>query len=243
MISVEPREYTRDGASFEGLAAFDPSWTGTRPGVLIVHDWMGVGPYVSRRAGEIAGLGYAALAADIYGKGVRPASIEDAALCANKYKEDRSLMRKHAAAALDALKADPRVDPGRLAAMGYCFGGTVVLELARSGAEAAGFVSFHGGLNTPAPEDARHIKGKVLVLHGADDPLVPTGEVLAFEEEMRKAGVDWQMTFYGSAVHAFTNRDAGNNPANGVAYNEKADRRSFEAMKAFFVEIFGQARG
>ena len=123
-------------------------------------------------------------------------------------------------------------------AMGYCFGGTVVLELARSGADMAGFVSFHGGLETPMPAGSGQILGKVLVLHGADDPLVPPGEVLAFEEEMRKAGTDWQMNVYGSAVHGFTRLESGNNPASGVAYNEKADKRSFEAMKTFFAEIF-----
>jgi dienelactone hydrolase len=239
MITVEPSEYRQNGAVFEGLVAYDPAWVGQRPGILVVHDWMGVGPYVGRRAGQLAALGYVALAADIYGKGVRPSTIEDAALCANKYKADRQLMRSRARAGLEALKGNPHTDKGRTAAMGYCFGGTVVLELARSGAEMAGFVSFHGGLETPTPEDGRQIRGKVLVLHGADDPLVPPGEVLAFEEEMRKGGVDWQMSIYGGAVHAFTKVEAGNDPSTGVAYDEKADKRSFEAMKTFFAEIFG----
>jgi dienelactone hydrolase len=132
------------------------------------------------------------------------------------------------------------VDGKRLAAIGYCFGGTTVLELARSGAEVRGVVSFHGGLDTPNPGDAKNIKGAVLALHGADDPHVPPRQVAAFEEEMRSAGVDWQMIVYGGAVHGFTNPANGSNPSTGVAYDEKADRRSWEAMRSFFTEIFGK---
>jgi dienelactone hydrolase len=124
-----------------------------------------------------------------------------------------------------------------MAAIGYCFGGTTVLEIARSGAELAGVVSFHGGLATPNPDDAKNVKGKILVLHGADDPFVPPKQVIAFQEEMRNAGMDWQMVSYGGAVHSFTNPDSGNDPSKGAAYNEKADRRSWEAMKVFFAEI------
>ncbi len=134
----------------------------------------------------------------------------------------------------------PAPGPGdikRIAAIGYCFGGTTVLEMARSGAELAGVVSFHGGLSTPHPEDAKNIKCKVLVLHGADDPAVPPEQVIAFQDEMRKTGVDWYMVSYGKAVHSFTNPEA-NEPVRGSAYNEKADKRSWKAMKAFFREIF-----
>ena len=206
--------------------------------MLVIHDWTGVGPYAEKRVQQLAELGYIALAADIYGKGVRPAGMDEAADLANRYKADRPLLRSRADAGLRALQANSLVDTKRIAAIGYCFGGTAALELARAGADIAGFVSFHGGLQTPTPDDAKNIKGKVLVLHGADDPHVPPNEVLAFEEEMRKARVDWQMIAYGGAVHSFTNPGAGDDPARGAAYNEKADLRSWGAMKDFFREIF-----
>ena len=241
MISLRTLEYTDDGTTLEGYLGFDDAVKRKKPGVLVVHDWMGVGPYAEKRVRQLAELGYVALAADIYGKGVRPANMEDAANLATIYKADRTLMRSRARAGLKALQDFAGVDTKRLAAIGYCFGGTAVLELARSGADMAGFVSFHGGLQTPTPDDARNIRGKVLVLHGADDPLVPSDEVLAFEEEMRKAQVDWHMVIYGHAVHSFTNPAAGDDPSRGAAYNEKADKRSWEAMKNFFQEIFAEA--
>ena len=239
MISLKALEYKDGDATLEGYLGFDDAVKGKRPGMLVIHDWMGVGPYIEKRVGQLAALGYVALAADIYGKGVRPESMEEAADLANRYKADRALMRSRARAGLKALQANTLADTKCLAAIGYCFGGTAVLELARDGADIAGFVSFHGGLQTPTPDDAKNIRGKVLVLHGADDPLVPPNEVLAFEEEMRKARVDWQMIVYGDAVHSFTNPAAGDDPSRGAAYNEKADKRSWEAMKSFFQEIFG----
>ena len=180
-----------------------------------------------------------AFAADIYGKGVRPANNEQAAAEAGKYRgNDRSLIRARAAAGLAKLASFPQVDASRLAAIGYCFGGTAVLELARSGADMRGAVSFHGGLSTPNPADAAKIRAKILVLHGADDTYVPPAEVASFQQEMRQGKVDWQMIQYGGAVHSFSNPGSGNDPSKGVAYNEKADRRSWEAMKQFFNEIF-----
>ncbi|HWB58286.1 MAG TPA: dienelactone hydrolase family protein, partial [Chthoniobacteraceae bacterium] len=206
--------------------------------ILVVHDWLGVGDYVKGRAEQLARLGYIAFVADIYGKGVRPQNAAEAAKVAGIYKNDRALFRARVTAALDQLKKDPDVDPSRIAAIGYCFGGTAVLELARSGADIAGIVSFHGGLDTPTPEDAKNIKCKVLILHGADDPLAPAAQVAAVEDEMRKANVDYQITLYGGAVHAFTREDAGSDNSKGAAYNEKADKRSWQAMKDFFAEIF-----
>jgi len=140
--------------------------------------------------------------------------------------------------ALEVLRKDPRVDPKKLAAIGYCFGGTGVLELARSDADILGAVSFHGGLDGLHPEDAKAIRARLLILHGADDPYVPAADVAAFQDELRKAGVDWQMVYYGGAVHAFTNPGAGTDNSKGAAYNEKADKRSWGAMKTFFSEIF-----
>ena len=213
---------------------------GKRPGVLVVHEWTGLGPYVQKRVQQLARMGYVALGADIYGKGVRPGNPKDAAAIAGKYKGDRQLMRDRVLAGLAELRRQPRVDAGRIAAIGYCFGGTTVLELARSGADVRGVVSFHGGLDTPLPAKAGQMKAKVLALHGADDPFVPPAQVAAFQDEMRAAGADWQMVYYSGAVHSFTNPEAGNDPKKGAAYNERADRRSWEAMKLFFAEIFGR---
>jgi dienelactone hydrolase len=199
---------------------------------------MGPNPYVRKRAEQLARLGYVAFAIDMYGKGVRPKDTNEAAALARIYRADRQLMRARVNAGLEVLKMHRLTDVRRIAAIGYCFGGGTALELARGGAEVAGVVSFHGNLDTPNPADARNIKGKVLVLHGADDPFVSPQQVSAFQEEMRQAKVDWQMIIYGGAVHSFTNPEAGSDPAKGAAYNEKADRRSWEAMKLFFSEIF-----
>lgn len=237
-VKTKVIEYKQGDTILEGYLAWDDTKTVKRPGILVVHEWTGLGPYVKRRAEMLARLGYVAFAADIYGKGIRPSTPAEAAKTAAIYKDDRPLMRARARAGLDILKTRKYVDPHRLAAIGYCFGGTVVLELARDGADVKGTVSFHGGLATPTPQDARNIKGKVLALHGADDPYVKADEVAAFQDEMRKAGVDWQMNIYGGAVHGFTNPDNGTDNSKGAAYNEKADKRSWEAMKLFFKEIF-----
>ncbi|MEA5113076.1 MAG: dienelactone hydrolase family protein [Geobacteraceae bacterium] len=231
-------EYRQGNAILEGFLAWDDAVKGKRPGVLVVHEWTGLGNYVKKRVEQLARLGYVAFGADIYGKGIRPSTPEAASREAGKYKADRNLLRMRARAGLDQLSGHPMVDRSRIAAIGYCFGGTTVLELARSGADLQGVVSFHGGLDTPFPDDASRIRARVLALHGADDPFVPPGQVADFQNEMRKGRVDWQMNFYGGAVHSFTNPDSGNDPAKGVAYNEKADKRSWEAMKSFFKEIF-----
>jgi dienelactone hydrolase len=203
-----------------------------------MNGW-GLNDYAKRRVEQLAELGYVAFAADIYGEGRIAVDIEEARQLSGTYKGDRPLFRARVAAGLETLKAQPSVDPARVAAIGYCFGGTAVLELARGGAEVAGVVSFHGGLDSPTPEDAKNIRAKVLVLHGADDPLVPPAEVLAFEEEMRQGGVDWQLISYGGAVHGFTNPASGDDPSGrGVAYNAVADARSWAAMRQFFAELF-----
>lgn len=231
-------EYRQGDTILEGYLAWEDSTPAKRPGILIVHEWTGLGPYVKKRAEMLARQGYIAFAADIYGKGIRPVQQADAAKTSAIYKNDRQLMRARAAAGLETLKAQKHVAQNRIAAIGYCFGGTTVLELARSGADIKGVVSFHGGLATPTPQDARNIKGKVLALHGADDPYVKPEEVAAFQDEMRNAGLDWQFVSYGGAVHSFTNPDAGTDNSKGAAYNQKADRRSWEAMKIFLAEIF-----
>ncbi len=239
-IRTQTVDYLQGGAALEGYLAYDEQVTGPRPGVLVVHEWWGINEYIRKRTERLASLGYFAFAADIYGKGNRAATREEAMALAGKFRSgtDRSLMRARVNAGLDELKNNPLVDRTRVAAIGYCFGGTVVLELARSGADLTGVVCFHGGLATPNPDDAKNIMAKVLVLNGADDPSVKPEQVAAFEEEMRRAGVDWQLVSYGHAVHGFTNPDNGTDNTQGAAYNEKADSRSWAAMKNFFEEIF-----
>jgi dienelactone hydrolase len=237
-IKTQNVEYKDGDTVLEGYLAYDDSIKGKMPAVLIVHEWTGIGPYIKERAEQIAGMGYAAFAIDIYGKGVRPADVSEAAKQAAIYRNDRQLMRRRALTGLEEVKKFSFVDANRIAAIGYCFGGGVVLEMARSGADLKGVVSFHGNLDTPHPEDTKNIKAKILVCHGSDDPHIPLEKVTAFEDEMRKAKADWQMIIYGNAVHSFTNPASGNDPSKGAAYNKEADMRSWEAMKAFFKEIF-----
>ena len=231
-------EYAEGDATPEGFHVYDDASDGERPGILIIHQWTGLTDYAKGRARQLAELGYNVFAADIYGKGVRPATREESAQQATIYRKDRTLMRNRANAALSAIRKVPQVDPAKVAAIGYCFGGGVALELARSGADILGAVSFHGNLDTPDPKIARQIRAKILVLHGAADPHVPMEQVQAFREEMEQAGIDWQLVMYGGAVHSFTNPGAGNDPSRGSAYDEKADQRSWLAMQSFFSEIF-----
>jgi len=231
-------EYKHGDVVLEGYLAYDDAVKGKRPGIIVVHEWWGLNPYARMRTEQLAKLGYIAFAIDMYGKGVRAKDPAEAGSLSGIYRGNRPLMRSRPNAGLEVLRNHPLANVNRIAAIGYCFGGTVVLEMARSGAELAGVVSFHGGLSTPNPSDAKNIKGKVLVLHGADDPAVPPDQVIAFQDEMRKVNVDCQVVIYGGAVHSFTNPEAGNDPSRGAAYNEKADKRSWEAMKTFFGEIF-----
>ena len=236
-IMTQTIEYKQGDATLEGYLAYDDAVTGARPGVLVVHQWLGLTDYEKHRAEQLAALGYLAFCADIYGQGIRPKDTSEAGAQAGKYKADRALLRARVNAGLAVLKKNELVDPKRVAAIGYCFGGTTVLELARSGADVVGVVSFHGGLDSPTPADGKNIKCKVLVLAGADDPFQKPNDLTAFESEMRDNKVDWQIVFYGGAVHAFTQPNPGFVNA-GAKYNEKADKRSWQAMKDFFAEIF-----
>jgi len=238
IVTKDVDHTTKDGMVMQSFVAYDDAKEGARPGILIVHDWMGLGKFTKAKAKELAAEGYVAMAVDMYGKGVRPANEEEASIFATKYKNDRALMRSHILSAYDQLASMKQTDKDELLVMGYCFGGTTALELARSGADLEGTVSFHGGLSTPTPEDAKNIKGDVLVLHGADDPLVPPSEVDAFKKEMDDAGVDLTFVSYPGAVHAFAVPGAGNDPKKGAAYNEEADKASWKEFRSFLDEVF-----
>jgi len=234
-----PVEYQHDGTPLEGFHVYDDRIDGPRPGILIIHQWTGLTDYEKGRARQLAGMGYNVLAADIYGKGIRPQPPE-AGQVAGQYKGDRELFRGRLLAGLEVLRNDGRTDATKLAAIGYCFGGTGVLELARCGADVDGVVSFHGGLGAAEGKEARkdQLKAKVLICHGADDPFVPEDEIRNFIVEMREAGADYQFVVYADAVHAFTQKMAGDDNSKGAAYNAAADRRSWAHMKLFFDEIF-----
>lgn len=231
-------EYKQADTVCQGYLAWDDAVAGKRPGVLVVPEWWGLNDYAKSRARELASLGYVALAVDMYGQGRVAADARQAGELAAAMRNDRRLMRNRIEAALAAIRRQPQVDGARIAAIGYCFGGGVVLELARDGADVRGVVSFHGNLDTPSPEATRNVKAKILVCHGADDPHVPMSQVEGFIDEMKRAGANYEINIYSGAVHAFTNPAAGNNPASGAAYNEQAATRAREAMKLFFNEVF-----
>lgn len=235
--------YEQGGKKLEGCHVYDDAFTGKRPAVLVIHQWTGLTNYEKERSRMLAKLGYNVFAADIYGQGVRPVPPA-AGQEAGKYKADRKLYRARLMAALDQLTKDERTDATKLGAIGYCFGGMGALELARAGVDLKGVVSFHGSLDAgegfAAAKDG--VKAKVLVLHGADDPFAPAAQVEALKKEMEAAGVDSKVVLYPGAVHSFTHPSAGNDPSKGAAYNEKADKESWEAMKTFFEGLFAKTQ-
>jgi len=237
-MKAENLEYRDGDVGLRGFVAFDDQKTGRRPGILVMPEAFGLGAHAKERAQRLAALGHVALAGDPYGNGVELGNLQEAIQLASSLREDPAKFRQRARAALDKLASLPQVDPNRLAAIGYCMGGTFALELARDGAPLKGVVSFHGGLETQRPAAAGGIKAKVLACTGADDPFVPMAQVNAFAEEMTKAKADWQTISYGGTVHSFTNPEAGKHQMPGLAYNKLADERSWKAMLSFFEEIF-----
>lgn len=210
------------------------------PVVMIVHQWMGLGAYEKSRADMLAGQCYNAFAVDMYGQGVRPTNNEEAAKQSSLYKNDPALSRRRITAALTYARAHDGVDAQRIAVIGYCFGGAMALELARSGADIKAAVTFHGDLTTKDPvKQPGIIKAAIQVHHGAADPHVTQANVKNFMAEMNAADADWSLTQYAHAVHSFTDKSAGDDPSKGVAYNEKADRRSWSAALAFLKERLG----
>jgi dienelactone hydrolase len=229
-------EYTFDGIRLVGELSVDDARRGRRPAILVSHEGGGLTEHARNRARALAELGYVAFALDYFGDG-RPVPADQAGARFAELNGDRLRTRAIAQAGLDVLLGSEHADPGRVAAIGYCFGGTLSLELARGGADLQAVVGFHSGLTTDRPQDAANITAPVLVCIGADDPFIPADQRLAFEAEMRAAGVDWRLNLYGGAVHSFTNPEAdGSNPA--LKYDRRADERSWRAMLDLFSEVF-----
>lgn len=230
-------DYQDGDTQLEGYLAYNETGA-PLPAVLVAHDWSGRREFACKAAERIAAMGYAGFALDMYGKGIfgRDGDTEGNAALMNPYASDRILLRQRINAALRAVRAFSQVDAARIAAMGYCFGGMCVLELARSGADVAGVISIHG-IFAPGNAANEKISAKVLCLHGHDDPMVPPEQVLAFEKEMTDAGVDWQMHVYGGTQHAFTN-PAANNPDFGTVYKEVAEKRAYQSVANFLNELF-----
>lgn len=236
-MRAESLEYKDGDVTLKGFVALDDQSNHKRPGILVMPEAFGLGKQAKDRALRLASLGYAALAGDPYGNGLEVSDLQEAIKHAGAIREDNTKFRQRIRAGLDALMALPQVDTDRLVVMGYCMGGSCSLEMARDGAPLKGVVSFHGALETQSPAEPGKVRAKVLVCHGADDPFVPVEHVTAFEEEMTKAGVDWQVISYGGTVHSFTNPEADGS-IEGICYNKQADERSWQAMQAFFDEIF-----
>ena len=239
-MQAKPVEWKQGKQRFSGYLVYNDSNTTKRPGLMMVPDWKGVTPASVEKAKLIANAGYVVLVADMFGKGVRPKDDKAAGALVGKIYQDLPALRARAAAALDFLRAQAAtapIDINRIGAFGFCFGGKTVLELARSGADLAGVVSFHGGLDTTMPAQSGALKASVLVLNGADDTYVPAAQIAGFESEMKGAGADWQFVNFSGAVHCFALESANSPP--GCVYNPTAARRATTMMNQFFFERFG----
>ncbi|MDF2490282.1 MAG: dienelactone hydrolase [Pseudomonas sp.] len=236
-VIVESLVYHLGGKTYESRLVHTQGAL-AQPALVMAPNWMGIGEGAERIAREVAEKGYVVLIADLYGQSVRPVNADQAGAAMMPLKNDRDELRKRMEAALAQLLGQSRalLEPGKVAAFGFCFGGCCALELARSGADLKAAVSFHGTLDTPNPADAQRIKGSVLVLHGASDPLVPREQLPAFEDEMNAAKVDWQLLSYGGAVHSFTD-PAANTPGK-MQYDRRTSRRAFQAMHNLLTEVF-----
>ena len=240
-VKTKEINYEVDGKQFTGYLAYDDSISGKRPGILVLHEWWGHNVYARKCAEMLAGLGYTAFALDMYGTGNVAQHPEDAKKFMQAVMSDMPQAQKRFKAAQDILLSQPTVDAKKTAAIGYCMGGGLALNMARAGADMKGFVVFHGSLGTQSPVKAGQIKGKILVLNGADDPFVPAEQVQLFEKEMKDAGVAYELKSYPGAKHSFTNPEAdkyGKEFNMPLAYNEAADKESWQQMQGFFKDIF-----
>jgi len=237
-MRVKDMDYSDGTVTCRGIIAYDDTTSSKRPGVLVFHEGLGLGDHIIERARRVAKLGYVTLAADMFGDRRQPRDLAEMQRLLTDLRNEPTKLRARARAALTTLASQPEVDAERLCAIGFCFGGSVVLELARDGADLKAVVSLHGVLPTKAPALAGTVKASVLVLTGANDPLAPPEQVAAFENEMRAAGVrDWQVVTYGNTHHAFTNPAADGAFLSGTLYNEQSDRRSWAAMTSFLDEL------
>lgn len=239
MIKTQKIEYYDGDTLLEGYYAYDDSKQEKKPGVLICHDWSGKNEFACKKAEHLAELGYVGFALDMFGKGKLGTTKEEKSALIEPFIQDRKKLLTRILAALTALKTIDVVDTNQVGAMGFCFGGLCVLDLARSGTDIKGVVSFHGLLFPPEHAEKHDIKAKVLALHGYDDPMVKHDQIIAFGNEMTDAKANWELNMYGHTMHAFTNPQA-NDPSFGTVYNEQANKRSWIAMKNFFNEVFGK---
>ncbi len=239
-MSIQSRtvEYVVDGKTFEGYLAWDDAVRGKRPAVAVAHAWAGRSPFEEEKARKLAELGYVGFALDVYGKGVLGKTREENAALMTPLVQNRTMLQQRLMGGIATLMVQPEVDAERIAAIGFCFGGLCVLDLARIGAGVKGVVSFHGLFTPPGNTAGKKITAKVLALHGWDDPMVPPQAVLDFAKEMTEAGADWQLHAYGATMHAFTNPQA-NDPSFGTVYSATADARSWQAMRHFLAEVLG----
>jgi dienelactone hydrolase len=241
VMHQETVTYQDGDVTLQGYVYWDDAFSGKRPGVLVVHEWWGLNDYAKLRAEMLAEMGFVAFAADMYGDGRITRHAEDAKGWMQQITANVDAWQRRALLGLEQLKAHPQVDEAKLAAIGYCFGGATVMQMAYAGADLKGVMSFHGSLPPATAEQASQIKARVLLAHGDADPFVPPERVQAFKAALSDAGVDWEMVIYGGAKHGFTNPYADGYGIDGIAYQEAADRRSWLLMLAFFDEIFEQA--
>jgi dienelactone hydrolase len=239
-IQTKNITYQAGGVECRGYLAWDDAPQGNRPGVLVVHEWWGLNDYARRRADDLAKLGYIAFAADMYGEGKSTNHPNEAREMATKVRENTDEWRKRAVAALDVLKSQPQCDNTKLAAIGYCFGGSTVLELAYGGADLKAVVSFHGALPTPTPEEVKQIKAAILVCHGGADSFIPDKVVKAFRDALDKGNAKCEFVSYPGVVHSFTVPDADKHGNPGMKYDKAADEDSWKRMLALFTEKFGK---
>jgi dienelactone hydrolase len=238
-VSIQTRniEYRDGNVVLEAYMAWDESSSDKRPGVLVSHAWRGRSEFEESKAHQLAELGYVGFALDLYGKGVLGTNTEENRALMQPLLDDRAMLLARMKLATTVLRKQKEVDAARIAALGFCFGGLCVLDLARSGADICGVASFHGLFGAPPTASAKPIKAKVLAMHGWDDPMATPEQVLAFTTEMTSLDVDWQLHAYGKTMHAFTNPVA-NDPAFGTVYNASADRRSWQNLQLFLAAIF-----
>jgi dienelactone hydrolase len=232
-------QYKDGDLELEGFLAWDDAVQGKRPGVLVVHEWWGLNDYARQRAEMLAKMGYVAFALDMYGKGKLTTHPQEAGAWATEIRKNTAAWQARAMKGLEVLRAQELVDTSRVAAMGYCFGGSTVIQLAYAGAPLRGVASFHGAL-PPAPEGVKKVEAKVLICHGAADPFIPPKQVDDFRATMDRLGADWHMVIYGGAKHSFTNPGANKAGVDGLEYNEKADRRSWSELRSYLEELFGK---